>query len=159
MSVELSDMQRPATRKSYPADKAVAEFDLTGPQAQPTATTDPNVYVIPQIQKAIDEIEDAGGTVVEATALPENEEAWQFIWRFSGATAADTDGHMILWFFNRYTGEAYPSTKIALKGVNKLTAALGGSYGMIGILGCTHVGVQVVDLAAGDTVHILHSIA
>ncbi len=47
--------------------------------------------------------------------------------------------------------------KINAVGVNGLDLSHGGIYAMPGILGCTHIGIQVEGLAAGDTLHWLHN--
>jgi hypothetical protein len=138
-------MRKPVTRDGAGDPD---EFELTGPQSAPTAITDPNVYEIPSVMRAVNNGDPD---------VPEVEELWQFKARFTGATAASTDCQVTLWLYDYWLDEFYASAKIRLVGVNGLSTALGNVVQIPGVLGTSHIGLEIDSgLAAGDTIHWLH---
>lgn len=145
MSLDIATMRKPVTRVNWPTDKTAAELVLLGDFAAPTALDDPNVYPIPLVEKdVLDGKED--------TSLQEVEELWQFQWRTDNA---DSDGSIIIWCYNQWVEQWYPTAKIPIKGTNLLDEDHGGVFTMNGILGCSHIGIQVDD-HAGNTLYLLH---
>lgn len=139
MATDTAHMRSPLTPLG-------AEFELTGPQAVPSAIDDANVYPIAGIVSKL----AAGQTP------PEVEELWSLKWRFTGPTADDADCNLTLWLRDAATEEWYPVAKINAVGLNLLSTTRGGVFHLPGVLGTAYIGIQVEGLVAGDTIHILH---
>lgn len=145
MSLDLATMRKPVTRVDWPDDEDAAEFNVSGNAVAPTAITDANVYPIPLVQRGV----DAGDPDPN---LQEVEETWQFQFRTDDP---DSEAQVILWFYNQWLDKWYSSALIEVRGTNKIDLAHGGVFTMNGILGCSHVGVQVSN-HAGQELYLAH---
>lgn len=150
MAYDSRFMKRPVTRVNYPANPAVAEFPLTGPKSAPTALGDANVYQIPDVMKKITD---------ESNEIPEDEVVWQFQYRITGPTADATNGTIVIWCYNKWSEQWYAGPLIPIVGVDNLSATIGNVIQMPGILGISHIGIEVIDLDAADTIHFLQMAA
>lgn len=132
MAIESREMRSPRTRDLV--DPTIpAEFQLAGDAAKPAATSDPNVFAVPGVDRQ-----------------NEVEEFWQFKWRTDDPAS---DAVMILWFHDYWLDQWYPGAAIEVKGEAGLSPNHGGVYSMPGVLACDFVGIQMTG-HAGKTLFL-----
>ncbi len=145
--LDLKTMRSPVTRVDYPDDDTPAPFTVAGNAAKPTAITDANVYPIPLVTQDEADIDEG-----KFSNLQEVEPYWQL--QFNTDSAA-SDCLVTIWAYNIWTDEWHPWAKIEIKGDSLLDSTHGRIWTDNGILGSSHVGVQVEN-HAGQELYVTH---
>ena len=153
MSTETKWMQKSITK----VGGAPGELVLTGPQIKPVLVTDPNVYPIPPVVDALDKI--AAGK--KGVAVPEVEELWQFSAEITGPTTPEDEVvTVIVWTLSIVSGLWRPFAPLVFPGDDEIVKeGLGRVVHVPGALGSSHVGLQVSDIAAGNSIRWLHEVS
>lgn len=147
MSHDLSTMRAPVTRADWPTDKTPQAFTIAGNAAKPTALTDSNVYPIPLVVTDQDDID-----LDRFSNLQEVEEYWQL--QFN--TDSDASNCLVtVWAYNVWTEAWHPWAKINVVGDTLLSESLGRIWSDNGILGSSHIGIQVEN-HAGQELYVTH---
>lgn len=133
-----------------PAADVFTLNEAAGPFGKPTGIGDANVYpfaaIVAQIAKGKPDVDEA-------------EELWQFICTFSGPTTPlIEDVSVIVWTLNHFSGLWSGTAPIRFVGDSLiLTEGVGQAFHMPGILGTTHVGLQISGQGVNNDLHWLHS--
>lgn len=124
------------------------EFDLTSASdiAAPTGApdiTDDNVWSVVVVGNG-EQVLEVGKT-------------WQIKARFSGTAEAAADCLVTLWAYDRTALNWYALASMQVVGSTALgTVDLGNCKDFAAPIGTSHVGAEVVGLAANQTLHIVH---
>jgi hypothetical protein len=140
-------MRAPVTRVDWPTDGTPAPFTIAGNAPKPTLTSDANVYPIPLVLQ--DEADISEG---KFSNLQEVEEFWQMMFNTDSATS---DCLVTIWAYNIWTDDWHPWAKLEVKGDDLLAPTHGRIWTDNGILGSSHIGVQVEN-HAGQELHVTH---
>jgi hypothetical protein len=125
---------------------ATGEIDFAANVGAPTQLSDPNVIEIQRYEKPLAPTPqpfEVGGT-------------WQIKARFTGTAAATADVLVTVWCYDRTSAQWYAIAAQRFVGVNLLgTVELGNAKDMSAVIGTSHVGFEVEDLATNQTLHIV----
>jgi hypothetical protein len=128
-----------------------ATFTVAGnqpkPTGDPTVVSDANVYPIPLVTNDAADL-SAG----KFSNLQEVEEFWQMQLDSDSLTS---DCKVTIWAWNVWTEEWHRWAVINYKGDSLADSAHGGVWTDNGILGSSHIGVQVED-HAGQELYVTH---
>lgn len=138
MAIGSPYAQKPLTLDDG-GDPGEMEFDAN--VGAPADTSAANVWKIEQIRS---------GRKLEV------HKTWQFKGRIEGAAADDAQVTVIIWCFDRDTGEKYPIAKQLFVGKNHLSETLGNSKDLAAVLGTDYVGAEVIGLPADHSLFLVH---
>ncbi len=148
MALEISTMRAPVTRVDWPDDKDPAEFTLVGNHAKPASLDASNVYPIPLVMKDERDVEEE-----KFSNLQEVEEIWQLQFRTDNP---DSDCLVTVWCWNVWVEQWFPWAALEVKGENGLDIAHGGVWTDNGVLGVSHIGIQVSGHGGSDELYVTH---
>jgi len=116
--------------------------DITAPTGAPD-TDDDNVWSVQRTGN--------GSMALEVG------KTWQLKGRFSGTAEASADVLVTLWAYDRTTEQWYALASMQFLGSTGLgTADMGNCKDFAAPIGTSHLGAEVVGLAADQTLHLVH---